>query len=195
MVAAHPPEPAPTAAEAAPTSARLAGEEVVAAEPKSEVPSAIPLIEPEVSRPETDVLLPVTRRLTPTIAQSETSPTAPRPGRNLVIAGSVTLAVGLALTGVAGYTGGRLLQTHREAITLKDMVDGYATDDQLARDAALTRDYQRLGPTTLALALTGGTTVIVAAVLLGVGGRRMAQTASRTALLPVPGGLAFHARF
>ena len=33
----------------------------------------------------------------------------------------------------------------------------------------------------IALALAGGATVVVAAVLLGVGGRRMARTASRTA--------------
>jgi hypothetical protein len=52
-----------------------------------------------------------------------------------------------------------------------------------------------MGPQTLALALAGGATVVVAAVLLSVGGRRMARTASRTALVPVPGGLAFHARF
>ncbi len=43
--------------------------------------------------------------------------------------------------------------------------------------------------------LAGGVSVVVAAVLLAVGGRRMARAPSRTALVPVPGGLALHARF
>jgi hypothetical protein len=47
----------------------------------------------------------------------------------------------------------------------------------------------------LALALAGGATIVLAAVLAGIGGRRMARAASRTALVPVPGGLALHARF
>lgn len=118
-----------------------------------------------------------------------------RPGRGLVIAGGVSLGVGLALTGAAGYLGGRMVETHREAQALGARVDGYADADHLAQDAALRRDYQRLGSQTLALALAGGATVIIGAVLVGVGGRRMARAASRMALVPVPAGLAFHARF
>ena len=128
------------------------------------------------------------------VAKAPTSGDA-RPGRPLVIAGSVTLGAGLVLTGMAGYMGSRLIQTHRDARTLAAMVEGFATADQLAQGEALDRDYRRMGPQTLALALAAGTTVVAAAVLLGVGGRRMARVTSRAALVPVPGGLAFHARF
>jgi hypothetical protein len=153
----------------------------------------VAMLEPHTAGPaDGDALLPVPR-----------APAAPRPsvreevrpGRGLVIAGGVGLGVGLALGGVAGFLGGRLVETVDEARALKGQVDGYATDDQLAEDAALMQEYRRLGPPTLALALAGGSTLVVSAVLLGVGGRRMARAASRTALVPVPGGLAFRARF
>ncbi|WP_143140803.1 hypothetical protein [Nannocystis exedens] len=134
-------------------------------------------------------LLAVTRR-----PASETT-SVPRPGRGLVIGGSVTLGLGLVLAGVASYTGSRLVETRRAAEVLHASFDGYATEEQLAEDAALRHDYRRLGPPTLALALVGGTSVVVGAVLLGVGARRMARTASRTAIVPVPGGVAFRARF
>jgi hypothetical protein len=120
---------------------------------------------------------------------------SPRPGRGLVIAGGATLGVGLALAGVAGYMGGRTLDARRQADALGVAVDGYADDEQLAQDRQLTRDYELRATQTLALALAGGTTVVVAAVLLGVGGRRMARIAVRAALAPMPGGLVFHARF
>lgn len=112
-----------------------------------------------------------------------------------MIAGGLTLGAGLTLAGVAGYMGGRTLDVRRERNVLGDMVDGYADDHQLARDDVLTRDYERMGTQTLALALAGGTTIVVAAVLLGVGGRRMARVTSRTSLAPVPGGLVFRAQF
>jgi len=165
---------------------------------------------PGESQPVTDVVVPAptsAETLLPVTArQVATRPTAqpgdtiavvsePRPGRRLMITGGVTLGVGLALSGVAGYMGGRLMQTNRDAAALLGMIDNFATDEQLARNAELNRDYRRMGPQTIALALAGGATVVVAAVLLGVGGRRIARTASRTALVPVPGGLAFHARF
>jgi len=66
---------------------------------------------------------------------------------------------------------------------------------QAARDAALASDYQRLRAPTLAMALVGGSTSIIGAVLVSVGARRLARVASRAALLPMPGGLAFRARF
>jgi hypothetical protein len=121
--------------------------------------------------------------------------TPPRPGRNLVIAGGVTLGLGLVLAGVATYTGASLLDTRRQAHALIGTIDGYATDEQLAQDAALRREYERLAPQTLAFALAGGASMVVGAVLLGVGGRRMTRKPSQTALVPVPGGLAFRARF
>jgi hypothetical protein len=159
-----------------------------------------PLIEVAVPAPaSTGVLLPVTARQVEkaTAQPGDSIPVVSevRPGRRLMITGGVTLGVGLALAGVAGYMGGRLMQTNRAAAALLGMIDNFASDEQLARNAELNRDYRRMGPQTLALALAGGATVVVAAVLLGVGGRRMARAASRTALVPVPGGLAFHARF
>lgn len=132
----------------------------------------------------TDALMPVSLRRA-----------SPRSGRGLVIAGGASLGVGLALAGVAGYLGGRTLDARRQAAALGGTVDGYADDAQLAQDQQLTRDYEQRGTQTLALALAGGTTIVVAAVLLGVGGRRMARVATRTSLAPVPGGLVFSARF
>lgn len=140
-----------------------------------------------------DELIPVTPR--PQVARMPVRAADAPPGHRLVIAGGVTLGVGLVLTGLAAYMGSRLIRTHRDALDLADRVEGFATDAQLADGDRLERDYRRIGPQTLALALAAGTTVMVAAVLLGVGGRRMARATSRAALLPVPGGLAFHARF
>lgn len=132
----------------------------------------------------TDALMPVPPRRA-----------SSRAGRGLVIAGGASLGVGLALAGVAGYMGGRTMDARRQAATLGGMVDGYADDAQLTQDQQLTREYEQRGTQTLALALAGGTTIVVAAVLLGVGGRRMARVATRTSLAPMPGGLVFRARF
>jgi hypothetical protein len=156
-------------------------------------PGKVAVLEPmPASREPVDALLPVSRRPEPSSVNTSTTP---RPGRDLVIGGGVTLGLGLVLVGVATYTGADLLATRREARLLQDMVDGHATDDQLAQDATLRHDYRRLGPPTLALALAGGASVVVGAVLLAVGGRRMARAPSQTALIPVPGGVAFRARF
>lgn len=114
---------------------------------------------------------------------------------NSVLAAAATLGIGLGLAGAAGYLGGRLLATRRDSQALRDDIDGFATSDQVTTDQALTRDYERLAPATLTLALVGGVSVIVGAVLVGVGGHRLARLASRTAVVPLPGGLAFHARF
>lgn len=132
-------------------------------------------------------------KLLPVAHSSSTRPTA-RPGRGLAIAGGVGVGVGLVLTGVAGYLGGRLADTVHTAREFNSQIDGFASDAEIARDAELKQEYRRLGPPTLALALAGGTTLVVSAVLLGVGGRRMAR-ASRMAFMPTPGGLAFGARF
>lgn len=119
----------------------------------------------------------------------------PRPGRGLVAAGGVTLGVGIALTAVAGALGRRASETRRQYFALHDTLDGFATPEMDATAAGLFRDYNATRAQALALAFTGGTTIVLAAVLAGVGGRRMARAASRTALVPVPGGLALHARF
>lgn len=151
------------------------------------------MLEPTTTRPaDAEALLPVRRQSRPGTRPTEAQP---RPGRRLVLAGGVGLGVGLALSGAAGYLGGLLVQTVDDARALKGQVKGYATDEQRAKDAALMQEYRQLGPTTLALALAGGSTLVVSAVLLGVGCHRMARVASQTALVPVPGGLAFRARF
>ncbi len=141
-------------------------------------------------------LLPVLARDTTSTAPPRDRPQEPtRQGRGLMIAGAATLGIGLGLAGAAGYLGGRLLATRRDSQALRDDIDGFATSDQVTTDQALTRDYERLAPATLTLALVGGVSVIVGAVLVGVGGHRLARVASRTAVVPLPGGLAFHARF
>lgn len=171
--------------------------------PAASGPPFAPRVRAPSPSPDVIVLLPVTRRPNVPPAVSPEQPrgtarsfTTPAPdGRRLVISGGVTLGVGLALAGVAGYMGSRTVGAYREALALGGMVDGFADDPQLAEDARLTREYERLGTQTLVLALAGGTTVVVAAVLLGVGGRRLARVVSRTALAPAPGGLVFRARF
>lgn len=179
------------ASDTAPVEPLAKRERAAEAEPHAEV--VLPL-DPANREPDAGALLPVMGRSPPPMRR--TPPLEERrPGRGLAIAGGVGLSVGLGLTGVAGYMGGRLGETVREARALDAMVEGYATADQLAKDAALQQDYRRWGPPTLVLALVGGTTLVVSAVLLGVGSRRMLKAASQTALMPVPGGLAFHARF
>jgi hypothetical protein len=140
--------------------------------------------------PDTD-LMPVAARHVST----ERPASAPRPGRGLVIAGGVTLGVGVALTTAAGFMGRRMVDTRREIVALGHNVDGYATTDQNTRDDALRGDYRATQTRTMTLALAGGATVLVAVILTSIGGRRMARAASRTALVPAPGGLVFHARF
>jgi hypothetical protein len=119
----------------------------------------------------------------------------PRPGRGLVIAGGATLGVGAALAVGAGLAGRRMSDTSREIIALSERVDRYATADQAARDAGLRSDYESQRHQRLALALGSGATIVVAMILAGVGGRRMARAASQSAFIPAPGGLVFRFRF
>lgn len=135
-------------------------------------------------------LLPVAAR------QVDVTPAAtPRPGRGLVIAGGVTLGVGAVLAVGAGLVGRRMNDTRQEIIALSEQVDGYATAEQGARDAGLRRDYEAQQHQRLALALGSGATIVVAVILAGVGGRRLARAASNTAFIPAPGGLVFRMRF
>lgn len=128
-------------------------------------------------------------------APTDRPATTPRPGRGLVLAGGVSLGVGGALIAAAGVMGRRMVDTRQQIIALSNTVDGFATADQAARDDALRGDFRATQTRTLALAIGGGATVLVAVVLSSVGGRRMARAASRTALIPAPGGLVFRARF
>lgn len=183
-----PPEPAPAHADREPPVTRRESAQTKL-EPTPPARTAL-LADPDAVRPTTD-LMPVSARR----VNTERPPSAPRPGRGLVLAGGVTLGVGVALTAAAGFMGRRMVDTRREVLTLHDMLDGYATEDQAAAGDALTREHNALRSQTVALAMAGGATLVVAVVLASVGGRRMARAASRTALVPAPGGLAFHARF
>lgn len=143
-----------------------------------------------VSVPAEDPLLPVVGRS----PARPTSPHAPR-GRGLTIAGGVTLAAGLGLTGAAGYMGGSMLDAWRDSRALHDEAGPLGTPEQADKDAALARDYQRQRAPMLATAIVGMSALVVGAVLVGVGAKRLARAAARTALLPMPGGLVLRARF
>lgn len=123
------------------------------------------------------------------------NPAPVHPGRSLVIAGGVTLGAGVALVAAAGVLGHRMSETRADVLALDGMIDGFASAEEAAQGDALVRDYRTMGSQTLVLALTGGATVIVAAVLTGVGAKRMARRTTRAALVPVPGGLALRGRF
>jgi hypothetical protein len=171
----------------------------IAAEPQTDdvavAASRLPGLDgwpPTTVHPEPDAdLMPVAARH----VKTERPASAPRLGRGLVISGGVTLGAGVALTTAAGFMGRRMVDTRREIVALGHNVDGYATTDQNTQDDALRSDYRATQTRTLALALAGGATVLVAVILSSIGGRRMARAASRTALVPAPGGLVFHAHF
>lgn len=157
--------------------------------PPPDVPPPTAATRPPVD----DVFMPMpipVRRTSPAARTRE-----PRPGRGLVIAGGVTLGAGVALSTAAGFMGHDMLATRQAYFALHNATGGTATVDQKNRADTLFHDYKAMWPQTLAMALAGGTTVLIAAVLAGVGGRRMARAASRTAVVPVPGGLALHTRF
>jgi hypothetical protein len=128
-------------------------------------------------------------------------PTAPmrlnpsRADRRLVIAGSVTLALGLSLVGVAGYAGSQRIEARRASLELLADAQGHATAEQTAQDLALRDTYQTMGHLALGTSLAGGAAVLVGTTLAVIGGRRLARVARRIALGPLPGGLVFHARF
>ncbi|MDC0716126.1 hypothetical protein [Nannocystis bainbridge] len=128
----------------------------------------------------------------PSPAPASTS--APRPGSDLLIAGGVTLGAGLALTAAASYFGHGLVEVKRDAVALHAEAMGAPTDAQREEEQALGREYRRNGPPALALALTGGASLVTAAILLGIGGKR-ARAASNTALVPHPGGIAVRMNF
>ena len=168
-------------------------EDSVSGSPSEAVTSA-----PAVA-PGDEALLPVRS----SAAASSTTPAVdPRrvggsrvPGRPLLIAGSVTLAIGLSFGGVAAYTGRRALVAYQAGVDLHEDVQGPPNAATLARDAELEAEYRRMGPVAIGTAIGGGVAVVVGAVMAGVGGRRLARAGSQTAWAPVPGGLAFHVRF
>lgn len=142
---------------------------------------------PPSTRPVDDTLMPVPAR--------RSAAGRPPSGRGLVVAGGLGFGVGVALATAAGVLRHRMLGTRREYFAVIDSIDGYATPEQDMQAGALMNNYRVMGRQTLALGLAGGATIVVSAVLAGIGGRRMARVATRAAFVPVPGGLALHARF
>lgn len=184
----------PAGSASAPRSTRSAAQPSISEPPALLTSPATPEPSPPPSAtvPRSDeALMPIPNRRTPTRSPAD----GLRPGRGLVIAGGVVLGVGVALTAGAGHLGRRMNETRQEYFTLVDSISGFGTPDQDAKAGELLGDYKAMRTQAVTLAVAGGTTIVVAAVLAGVGGRRMARAASRTALVPVPGGLALFARF
>ena len=168
-----------------------AATESLASEPAGTQAAPIQPPGPQANEPDVDALLPVTGR--PPTARSIAS--APRPGRGLAIAGGAVLSVGLGFIGASGSLGGRMLAMWRESRALHQEAVPFGTEEQVERNAALARDYQRLRAPMVATAIVGGSALVVGAVLVGVGAKRLARVADRAALLPTPGGIVLHARF
>ncbi len=175
---------------------------LLASEPRSPPadPASVPATPPVLATATTtDDLMPVVVRTSPTPRRLDGPPQERQrhvsPGRRLVIAGGVSLGVGLALTGIAGFMGDRMLDNWRASRQLHDEAGPFGTTAESDRDIALAREYDRLRIPMVTTAVLGASTVIVGAVLVGVGARRLARLASRTAVLPIPGGVAIFARF
>ena len=118
---------------------------------------------------------------------------SPPPGRRLLVAGGVSLAAGLALTGTAAFTGAhalRALRTGRENMTLA------ATDTNLGADAALRAEYSRFGTAAAVTGVAAGSAVVAAIVMLCVGARRKGRAREgEPMLMPVRAGLLFTVPF
>lgn len=160
--------------------------------PEVEPPAPVGLLEVPADRGQARPVAAEPVRGTP---RAELTPRPPVYGRPLVIAGGTTLGVGLALMGVAGYAGGRAASVSRSAFEDYQQGHGRGDADALAAQNALRREYDRWLPVAVSTAVVGTTAVLIGAVLTRVGVRRMRQGPARTALVPVPGGLAIHARF
>jgi hypothetical protein len=136
----------------------------------------------------------------PASVSAEKRPTQDRarsrvPGRPLLIAGSVALALGVTLGAVALYSRHQALATYQEGLDLREQVPGAPDAETLARDADLETDYGRMGQVATGTAIGGGVALLAGAVMVAIGGRRLARRGSQTAWAPRSGGLAFHVRF
>lgn len=119
-----------------------------------------------------------------------------RPGRPLVIAGSVTLAAGIVLAGVATYAGVRVADLEDQGFALKRDWDTLDVSTREGMDADLTRRWSTMFPLTLGTAIAGGVGIVVGAAILGEGRHRQIRSAAaQTAVVPLPGGLALRGRF
>ncbi len=173
-------------------------------------PSSTPEVHSPTPSPEHELMPVSIAQRAPTTRRTAASPTALRdvPGptdhvpsnlgrndRRLVIAGSVNLALGLSLVGIAGYAGSQRIEARRESLELLAEAQGRATPEQTTQDLALRERYQTMGHLALGTSLAGGAAVLVGTTLAVIGGRRLARLARRVALGPLPGGLVIHARF
>jgi hypothetical protein len=148
---------------------------------------------PETSAsPTVPVDVPTQRMVSESLTRWDSPPGRP-PGRRLLIACGVSLAAGLALTGITAYTGAQALGARR---TGHESMQLEATPENLTRNMSLEDEYRRLGPVAVVTGVAGGAAVAAAIVMLCVGARRKARAAdSEPTLMPVRTGLLFTLKF
>ena len=157
--------------------------------PVSLTPQTRRQVTPEVINPSADRAAPSPA----TWRWPDTPPRAAPPGRRLLIAGGVSLAVGLALTGTAAYTGARALDARR---TGHDNMELAATSENRDLDKALRAEYEQYGPVAIVTGAVGGAALVAAIVMLCAGARRKSRAAEREPMLmPVRTGMLFTAKF
>ncbi len=169
---------------------------VSSGEPKTAAPPPVVAAEKLTQRPVPETSAsptgPVDAPTQRTVSESLTRWDSP-PGRRLLIAGGVSLAAGLALTGVAAYTGAQALGARRTGHASMQLE---ATPENLTRNMSLEDEYRRLGPVAVVTGVAGGAAVVAAIVMLCVGARRKARAAdSEPILMPVRTGLLFTIKF
>lgn len=185
--------------EVAPAGERAASEasEVAAVAVTPALPSAAPAVPVPVAlgspaAPAPDSLRPQHRAELPAPAQPLRNPPRWRP---LVIAGGATLGVSFALACVAGYGASQLSVVARASRDLYETVHGQGDAKTLMTEARLRAEYRSWLPMTISTTIAASSALVVGAVLVGLGVRKLKANPSRTALVPIPGGLAIHARF
>ena len=178
------------------TSAVPSGEPATAAPPPAEMVAEgltqRPMPETSASPIGGPVNTPAPRTVSESLTRRELPPGRP-PGRRLLISGGVSLTAGLALTGVAAFTGAQALGARR---TGHENMQLEATSENLTRNMSLEDEYRRLGPAAVATGVVGGAAILAAIVMLCVGARRKARAAdSEPILMPVRTGLLFTLKF
>lgn len=180
---------------AAPPSAEPGRPAVGAVADPGPAVAAEPGVVPEPVR----ALAPAPGSLRPPIDDERPAPATPlraRPrGRPLVIAGGVTLGVSFALACVAGYGASQLSVVARASRDLYETVHGQGDANIKMIEARLRAEYRSWLPMTVSTTIAASSALVVGAVLVSLGVRKLRESPSRTALVPFPGGLAIHARF
>ena len=132
-------------------------------------------------------------RISPFLGAVPSVPSGSPPGRRLLIAGGVTLAAGLGLTGVAAFSGANAVAARRTGFMSGELA---ASPDNMNRDAELRADYERRGTMAVATGITGGAALVAAVVMLCVGARRKARAADKEQILmPIRAGILFSTKF